>query len=124
MSMKLHTHIKLTADLIKKITALFPVITYKVNSTLFYEGQIPISGYLLIDGTIQITNKKKMKQILNPGTLLGVQELMLKKPSNISAEVFPNTEICYLDKTTLNNLCNEDDSDLAQFLIEHLKDVV
>lgn len=119
--MKLHTHIKISAELIKKLIALFPTKTYKVSSPLFYEGQIPISGYLILDGSIQISKKKKFKKILNAGTLLGVKELMLRKPISVSAEVFPNTAICYLDQSTIHDLCQAEDSDLAQFFKDHMK---
>ena len=118
--MKLPTHMQISSDLIKKILAKFPTKIYKVNSPLFYEGQIPISGYLILDGSIQIS-KKKFTKILNAGTLLGVKELMLRKPISVSAEVFPNTEICYLDQSTIHDLCQEDDSDLATFFKEYMK---
>lgn len=114
--MKRPVHIELSSDNIKKITAHFPTKTYKANSTLYYEGQIPISGYLIVIGNIQISKKKKFKKILSSGCIIGVSELINKIPSQISAEVFPNSQICFLDKSTILELCLIVDSELSRLL--------
>ncbi|AUN97755.1 cyclic nucleotide-binding domain-containing protein [Bacteriovorax stolpii] len=114
--MKFLKHIELSRDLIEKITAYFPTKVYKSHSHLFYEGQIPISGYLVLDGSIQISKKKKFKKMLQSGSLIGVAELMNKVPSPISAEVFPNTQVCFLDKSTLIEIYQKADSDIVNLL--------
>ena len=55
--------IELDSDLLEKIHQYFPSKTYKTQSHLFYEGQIPISGYLILDGFIKITKKKKINEV-------------------------------------------------------------
>ena len=112
--MKSVKHIELSSDLIDKITSYFPSKKFKTQSHLFYEGQIPISGYLVLDGSIQVSYKKKFKKMLNAGYLIGVAELLKKQPIKISAEAFPNTEICFLDKTTLLELFKEHDNELVE----------
>ncbi len=114
--MKFLKHIELSRELIDKITAYFPTKVYKSHSHLFYEGQIPISGYLVLDGSIQISKKKKFKKMLQSGSLIGVAELMNKIPSPISAEVFPNTQVCFLDKSTLIEIYQKADSDIVNLL--------
>lgn len=109
-------HIELSSDNIEKITAHFPSKIYKSNSTLFYEGQIPISGYLVVIGSIQISKKKKFKKMLSSGSLVGFTELLNKTPSQISAEVFPNTQICFLDKSTILEVCKVVDNELSNLL--------
>lgn len=110
--MKSLKHIELSRDLINKITTYFPSKKFKSQSHLFYEGQIPISGYLIIDGSIQVSYKKKFKKMLNAGYLLGVNELLNKKPIQLSAEAFPNTEVCFIDKTTLLEIFQGADTEL------------
>ncbi len=110
--MKSLKHIELSRDLINKITTYFPSKKFKSQSHLFYEGQIPISGYLIIDGSIQVSYKKKFKKMLNAGYLLGVSELLNKKPIQLSAEAFPNTEVCFIDKTTLLEIFQGTDPEL------------
>lgn len=111
--MKQISHIEISSELVKKITSYFPSKKYKTQSHLFYEGQVPISGFLILGGSIQISQKRKFKKILKPGYLLGVFELLNKKPIQISAEVYPNTEICFLDKTTLLEMAQKPDSELS-----------
>jgi CRP-like cAMP-binding protein len=111
--MKRIKHIELSSDLIKKITAYFPSKIFKSQSHLFYEGQVPISGFLILDGSIQISKKKKFKKILQAGSLLGLFELMHKMPIPISAEAFPNTEVCFIDKTTLLELDNQGENEIV-----------
>lgn len=111
--MKQLSHIELSSDLIKKIASYFPSKKYKTQSHLFYEGQVPISGFLILDGSIQITQKRKLKKMLKAGYLLGVFELLNKKPIEISAEVYPDTEICFLDKTTLLELSKSPENELS-----------
>ena len=110
--MKSLNHIELSRHLIDKITTYFPSKKFKAQSFLFYEGQIPISGYLILDGSIQVSYKKKFKKMLNSGYLLGVNELLSKKPIHLSAEAFPNTEVCFIDKTTLMEIFKGDDLEL------------
>ncbi len=112
--MKQLSHIELSSELIKKITSYFPSKKYKTQSHLFYEGQVPISGFLILDGSIQITHKRKLKKMLKAGYLLGVFELLNKKPIEISAEVYPDTEVCFLDKTTLLEVLKSPDNELFQ----------
>lgn len=116
--MKELKHIKLSDKLIKKICTYFPSKKYKTLSPLFYEGQIPISGYLILNGSIQITNKKKYKKILMSGALVGLTELMNKIPSKMNAEVFPNTEVCFLDKSSLNEFKEKADPELQDIFRE------
>lgn len=114
--MKSLKHIELSRDLIDKIVAHFPTKVYKSQAHLFYEGQIPIAGYLVIDGSIQISKKKKFKKMLQKGSLIGVSELINKAPSTISAEVFPNTLLCFLDRTTLLEIYTKADKELSSLL--------
>lgn len=114
--MKFLKHIELSRELIEKITSQFPTKTYKSHSHLFYEGQIPISGYLVLDGSVQISKKKKFKKMLQGGALIGVSELMNKIPSSISAEVFPNTLVCFLDRSTLHEIYQKADTEMLVLL--------
>ncbi len=114
--MKEFKHFELSARLIKRLSAFFPSKIYKTLSPLFYEGQIPISGYLILNGSIQITSKKKLKKIFESGSLIGLNELINKKPSNVSAEVFPNTKVCFLDKSSLCELQKIEDDELQTLL--------
>ena len=114
--MKLIKHIELKKDIISKLLSFFPIKTFKSQSHLFYEGQIPIVGYLVIDGAIKITKNNKQQKILKPGSLFGLSELIHKKPSKISAEVLPETSLCFLDKSTILEIAGQADNDITSLL--------
>jgi len=97
-------HIDLDPQLLEEILGIFPSKKFKTQSFLYYEGQIPISGYLIIDGSVQISKNKKHKKVLSNGSVIGLSELLSKIPSTISAEVFPNTQLCFIDKSTLQEI--------------------
>ena len=50
--------------------------------------------------------------MLNSGYLLGISELLNKKPIQLSAEAFPNTEVCFIDRTTLMEIFQGNDTEL------------
>lgn len=121
--MKGREHIQIQQETIDELLTRFPVRTFKTHSHLFYEGQVPISGYLIISGNIQISKKRKSKKILNKGTLIGINELLNKNPIGISAEVFPNSEICFLDRSTIIEVLEQVGKD-GNNEDEHLADVL
>lgn len=114
--MKFIKHIDLSRSLIEKLKVHFPIKVFKSHSHLFYEGHIPISGFLIIDGTIQVSKKNKLKKLLSKGTLVGLRELLSKTPSNISVEVFPNTEVFFLDRSTVLELKENGNSEIKSLM--------
>lgn len=121
--MKSLKHMQISNELITKIIQYFPSKKFKSQSHLFYEGQVPISGYLILNGSIQISYKKKIKKILNAGHLLGLAELLNKKPILLNAEALPNTEVCFIDKTTLLEIFKGTDTELLTFFKSLLENV-
>lgn len=77
---------------------------YSINSPLHYQGQTPIVAYFIIKGNILLLKNNKIYHKLSKGCLFGYRELFLNIPSMFTAQVLRNTEICYLDKTTLIEL--------------------
>jgi CRP-like cAMP-binding protein len=86
---------------------------FTINSPLFYEGQIPVVAYLVLNGCIQMLKNNKIKKILKPGSLIGLNELMTNSPSSLSAEVKAESTLCFLDKSTILEIIEEESSLLA-----------
>ncbi len=97
----------LEKSVIDEITSHTNIHTYQLQLNLYYEGQIPIVGYLLLEGHIQLLRNKRVKSVLSKGTLFGVHELMTNTPIQHCAEVLPNSKICFLDKSTILEFVNE-----------------
>lgn len=96
-----HTpHVEIKPHVFEKLVKVFPVKEYKSPSILFYEGQNPISGFLLVEGVIRLSKRKYQKMIYK-GSLIGALELIKKQPTRVKAEVISPALICFLDKGTL-----------------------
>ncbi|MBC7537473.1 MAG: cyclic nucleotide-binding domain-containing protein [Bacteriovorax sp.] len=113
--------IKLENEAIAEIKGLSPQKKYSISSPLFYEGQVPIVAYLLLEGCIQLLKNKKIKKILKPGSLIGLNELMTNSPSKLSAQVQAESTLCFLDKSTIQEIILEESSTLAIILREETK---
>ena len=109
--------IKISDELINKIKSVSSSHCYSTQSDLFYEGQTPIVGYLLLEGYIHLTKNKKIKGILDPGTLLGLKELMNNEAVDVDAQILPNTKVCFLDRSTILEILESGDnrSELSDF---------
>lgn len=98
---------------ITEIKKISPPKKFFINSPLFYEGQVPVVAYLLLNGCIQLLKNKKVKKTLKPGSLIGLNELMTNSPSKVGAEVKAESTLCFLDKSTILEVIKEENSTLA-----------
>lgn len=111
---------KLDTETIERLIKVAPIHTYSAQSDLFYEGQTPVVAFLLIKGHVQLVKKKKVRKVLNPGDLIGLRELIDHSPFPLSAQILPNTEVCFLDKSTILDILNANDDDLSSTIKEIL----
>lgn len=109
--------LKLDSTQIEYLKSISQENFYSTETALFYEGQIPVTAILLIEGQINITKGKKVKTTLRSAMLLGVKELMNNAPSTTSAIALANTLVCFLDKSTIMEIINNND-DLSILLKE------
>lgn len=91
----------LDPELIEKIKSVAPIHRYTVSTDLFYEGQTPVVAFLLLNGHVQLVKNKKVRKVLNTGDLIGLRELIHHTPFPLSVQVLPNTDMVFLDKSTI-----------------------
>jgi CRP-like cAMP-binding protein len=103
------TIIEIEDKIVKKLRSRCEKITYSATADLFYEGQIPVVAYLIVSGNIHLMKKKKIKTTLGPGSLLGAKELMLNKNADHTAVIMPQTEVCFLSKSDINEIISGHD---------------
>lgn len=108
--------IQLEQNIIGELLKISPVKKYPTDAPLFYEGQIPIVAFLLIDGCIQLFKNKKQKKSIKAGNLVGLSELMNNNPAELTAKVQADSTICFLDKSTILEILEKKNSPLAQYL--------
>lgn len=112
--------IKISNELIEKLKTITDVKTFPINSPLYYEGQIPIVAYIVLDGKIEILKQKKLKKIVSQGYMVGLKELMSNTSSKYSAHASPESLICFLDKSTIFELMKNTDNELSRFLLSSI----
>lgn len=113
----------LDATLIEKIKSVAPIHRYTVSTDLFYEGQTPVVAFLLLDGHVQLVKNKKIRKVLNKGDLIGLKELVHHSPFPLSAQVLPNTDMIFLDKSTIFEILDvHHDPELSEVFKEIIHD--
>ena len=120
--MVIKTLVKLDKVTIEKLKAMCRVQLFATPTPLFYQGHVPMVAYLVIDGSVNLLKNKKIKSTVQAGGVIGVKELLEKTPSTVTAETAPNSSVCYLDKSTVQDLMKKDNSELSSFLqnlLEH-----
>lgn len=90
-------------ELVLKVTSIVEPSLFQSETWLFLEDQVPLAGFLLIDGHISLEKQKKIN-VLGPGSLIGIRELMSNQPAGHAARIHPNTKVCLLDKTTVQEI--------------------
>ena len=109
---------KLDLENIVEIKKISPPKKFTINSPLFYEGQIPVVAYLLLDGCIQLVKNKKIKKTIRPGCIIGLNELMNNSPAKLSAQVQAESTICFIDKSTIQEILHDEHATLAHIFKE------
>ena len=89
--------------------------TYKKGQDLFLEGNPPFGLYCVNSGKIKIykvgeDGKETIIRIASSGELLGHRSLFTNKPYNASATVIEEAQVCFLSKTTINELIQKNPS--------------
>jgi CRP-like cAMP-binding protein len=113
--MVIKTLVTLDRKNIEKLKQLCPTHIITSPTNLFYQGQVPIVAYLIIDGIVNLNKNKKLKSVVTAGGIIGIKELIRHTPSSVTAEAQANTTICYLDRSTVHDIIQNSDATLASF---------
>lgn len=92
----------------KKLEVYLCPKLYQRQQDLIYEGQIPHVGFLLIEGEIIFTKRKKIHHKLKPGQTFGVNELLRNYPLKYTATIIAGSKVYILDKSTILELKEEE----------------
>lgn len=113
--MVIKTLIKLDKKTIEKLKSVCRVQLLSVPTPLFYQGHIPMVAYLVIDGDVNLMKNKKIKSTVKSGGVIGVKELITNTPSTVTAEAAANTTVCYLDRSTVQDIIESGDLETSSF---------
>ena len=96
--------LKLSAEEIDGIKGKVEKQTYLTTVELFYEGQIPHVAYLFIQGQLQLGKRGRAHKNVEPGTVIGLTELLENKPANYFAKIKAGSRVLILDRSTIKEL--------------------
>lgn len=82
-----------------KLSSSFEILTFKNDFDLVYEHQIPSAGIALLEGNIELIQNSLVAQIIKPGHLLGVNQLLSGKAVDYGCRVKANSKIILLGKS-------------------------
>lgn len=81
-----------------------PSFIYQTASEIIYEGQIPLAGYLIVQGKVELFKNKRKVLELYSGHYFGVEALMNNIPFEYTVKIHPFSRVCILDKSTIKEL--------------------
>jgi CRP-like cAMP-binding protein len=114
---KIH-FIHLSDSAMTSLKKIAPIKKYSADAPLYYQGQTPIVAYFIIKGNILLQKNNKTYHKLTRGCVVGCRELLLNTPSTFTANVVSNSEICYIDKSTLLEIKNSKNTEMLQLCSE------
>jgi len=111
---------KLTPLQIKALKKKFQILKFNNDFNLVYESQVPNTGIVLLQGKLALIKKKKIQATIQPGSMLGVHELLNNEPVNQGCKVMGNSELIMIQKSDLIEALDDKNSDLYDILIERI----
>lgn len=108
---------KLSPEQLDILQERFGPVSFSGPVDLVYEDQIPHSGVVLLEGEAVLTRKKKIIETVEPGTLMGVHQLINNEPVRHGCKLRHNARVILLHRSDLLELLDEDDSTLRKALI-------
>ncbi len=112
--------IKIDQSYVDTLKQLTDCHTYKISTELFTQGNTPFVAYLLVEGTIQLHRNKKIAQTIQPGTIIGLKELMEHTPSDFTANILPGGTVYHIDRSTILEIIDHRDDSLKTVIEEAL----
>ncbi len=107
---------KLTADQLSALKSQFSSLLFSNPFHLVYENQIPNTGVILIDGEAHLTRRNKGLLRLEPGSMVGVHELVHNEPVKYGCQIKENAEVILLQKSDVLNALSDEESLLHQVM--------
>lgn len=107
---------KLAPEELKKLLDRFKSKKFNSDFNLVYEKQIPNVAVLLTNGEVQIYKRNKLLDIVGPGALLGLTQLLQNKALNFTCKIGKDSEVILFDRSTLLEEQKNPESPLCPYL--------
>lgn len=91
---------------------ILPSHRFPVCAELFYEGQIPHVGHIVLNGSIELLRNNRLIKTIRSGGVIGIRELLNNRPINVTARITSFSEVLILDRSTLQEIATNANHDL------------
>lgn len=108
---------KLSHHELDLLTKKFEPVQFTNDSDLVYDNQVPNTGVVLLEGEAVLTRKKKILDPIEPGTLLGVKQLIENEPVKHGCRVRESAKVILLHKSDLKEIIEDSDEALKKAVI-------
>jgi CRP-like cAMP-binding protein len=111
---------RLSSRELMTLKSKFLPLKFHSDFDLVYESHIPNTGFVLLNGEINLMKKKKTKEVIGPGNMLGVYELLNDHPADLGCKVKRNSELLLIQKSDLMEALADTESDLYAIIKENI----
>ncbi len=103
---------RLTSKEIEFLKDRYESLRFNNEFDLIYESQIPNTGVVLIEGSMTLLKRKKVKETVPAGSMIGVQELVNNEPLPMGCKVMENSELIILQKSEILEALDDKENEL------------
>lgn len=97
---------------IAKLKKEFEVLTFPSDMELVYEEHVPLTGIILIDGTLEIFQGDKIIESIKPPHMIGVANLVHQIPVQFGCRVKANSQVILIGKSKILDILKDKRSHL------------
>ncbi len=95
---------KLTSSEMTFLKTHFEVLLFERKHILLSEAQLPLIGFVLISGSVNLIKKRTVLYNLGPNELLGVMCLLNNEPLPYSFEIEAQSKILIIPKSGISKI--------------------
>lgn len=107
---------QLTPNQIEIFNNEFEEMCFHNDFDFVYEHQIPNSAIMLLDGELLLLKRNKIVEVIKPGILLGVHQLLNNEPVRFACKISRKSKAILLNKSTLMDTIKNKKSPLFEIL--------
>lgn len=91
----------LNSEEVAFLLAQIPARQFNVEEALIYAGQVPLAGYVLLEGKITIEKRGSPPRDIPVNSLICVRELLNDMPIRQTVKIASGSKAIILDKSTV-----------------------
>lgn len=111
-----HTAQIITPEDIHNLKKEFEVFTFSSDTEIFNEEHIPLTGIILLDGTLEIFQGNMIIEKVNPPHMEGIVNLVNDLPSNYGCRIKANSKVILIGKSKILDILKNKRSHLFNLL--------